>query len=94
MKIEATISTRPFTAMARASLVRPGPERPRVSVRKMGALPSGLTIGNNAPTTSNVFAASSLNALFTGHTSCGDATRGRNRAVEPVRLPKTGHGLY
>ncbi len=79
--------------MAHSSFVRPRPERPRVSVRKMGALPSGLTIGNNAPTTSIVFAASSLNALFTGHTSCG-ATCARNRAVGPVRLPKTEHGFY
>ena len=56
MKIDATISTRPSTEIVRASLARPWSETPRVSARKIGALPSGLTMGNNAPLTSNVLA--------------------------------------
>ena len=56
MKIDASIKMRPLMAMLRESFARPSSDTPRVMIRKMGALPSGLTIGNSAPTTSNVLA--------------------------------------
>ena len=56
-------------------------------------LPNGLTIGNIAPTTSNVFAASSLSPLLTEHPSYG-ATGGRECAVGPVGLPEIRLGLH
>src|SRR5690242_2151298 len=60
MKIEITIRIRPLNAIIRASAARPLPERPRVSDRKIGVFPIGLTIGNSAPTTSRVFLTRSL----------------------------------
>jgi hypothetical protein len=59
-KIEVRIRIRPFTAIIRANTDRPRLERPRVNERKMGVLPIGLTMGNNAPTTNREFLTRSL----------------------------------
>src|SRR3954463_9353696 len=62
MKVEAKINARLFKAMFHAKAVRPRLESPRVNDRKIGVLPIGLTIGNNAPTTRRVFFARSPRA--------------------------------
>src|ERR1041384_1683654 len=62
MKIEVRIRIRPFRAIMRARIARPRLESPRVSDRKIGVLPIGLTIGNKAPTTRSVYFARSLRA--------------------------------
>jgi hypothetical protein len=62
MKIEVRIRASPFRAMALASTARPRPDSPRASDRKIGVFPTGLTIGNSAPTTRRVYFARSLSA--------------------------------
>src|SRR5260370_1284489 len=65
MKIEAKMRANPLTAIILARVVRPLPESPRVSERKIGVFPTGLTIGNSAPTTRKVFSARSPNMVAT-----------------------------
>ena len=56
--------------------LRPRPDSPRVSDRKIGVLPIGLTIGNSAPTTSRVYLARAVSgpAIIAHCTWFGDGT--------------------
>src|ERR1700704_3804344 len=62
IKIEVKIRARPFKAIFLARAVRPRLDSPRVNDKKIGVLPIGLTIGNNAPITRRVFFTRSLRA--------------------------------
>ncbi len=61
MKIEVRIRTKPLMRNHLAGTERPWVESPRVRDKKIGVLPIGLTIGNNAPITRRVFFARSSN---------------------------------